>query len=520
MRRSADMTQTAATPRGASDAPSDPPSDPPSDQLRSVNPATGEVVATFPVHSAEAVQSAVEEAREVAPWWGSLSFGERARYLLRWRTYLHDHADELVELIHAENGKPHEDAYLELALVLEHIAWAAKHASKVLGRRRVGPGLLMSNHQAIVEQRPLGVVGVIGPWNYPIYTPAGSCAYALAAGNTVVFKPSEHTPAIGTFFAEAFAAANPDVRAGVYSVVTGFGETGAALCRAGVNKIAFTGSTATGKKIMAACAETLTPVVLELGGKDAFIVAPDADVAAAADAAAWGAMANAGQTCVGVERVYVTRDVRDEFLDELRKRLKNVRPGMEKGASYGPMTMSSQIDVVRRHIADGLEHGGTALVGGLDSVRPPYIEPVVLVDADESSAAVREETFGPTLTVRTVDSIDEAIELANNTRYGLASTVFSRKHGLDIARRLRVGATSVNSVLAFGAIAGLPFGGVGDSGFGRIHGEEGLREFSRPHAIARQRFAVPGMALLSFRRSRTAMRITKRAVKLLHGRRR
>ena len=502
------MTQTAAAPPGASDQASG--------QLRSVDPATGEVIAILPVHSAEAVQSAVDQAREVAPWWGGLSFGERAKYLLRWRTYLHDHADELVELIHAENVKPHEDAYLELALVLEHIAWAAKHASKVLGRRRVGPGLLMSNHQAVVEQRPLGVVGVIGPWNYPIYTPAGSCAYALAAGNTVVFKPSEYTPAIGKFFAEAFSNANPDVRAGVYSVVTGFGETGAALCRAGVNKIAFTGSTATGKKIMAACAETLTPVVLELGGKDAFIVAPDADVSAAADAAAWGAMANSGQTCVGVERVYVTRDVRDKFLDALQRSLRNVRAGTE----YGPMTMPSQIDIVRRHIADGLEHGGTALVGGLDSVRPPFVEPVVLVDADENSAAVREETFGPTLTVRTVDSIDEAIELANNTRYGLASTVFSRKHGVDIARRLRVGATSINSVLAFGAIPGLPFGGVGDSGFGRIHGEEGLREFSRPHAIARQRFAVPGMALLSFRRSRAAMSVTKRVVKLLHGRRR
>ncbi|HEY3713558.1 MAG TPA: aldehyde dehydrogenase family protein [Jatrophihabitantaceae bacterium] len=485
-----------------------------SDPLHSVNPATGAVIAILPVHGAEAVQAAVDQAREAAPWWAGLSFGQRATYLLRWRTYLHGHADELVELIHTENGKPHEDAYLELALVLEHIAWAAKHASKVLGRRRVGPGLLMSNHQAVVEQRPLGVVGVIGPWNYPIYTPAGSAGYALAAGDTVVFKPSEHTPAIGVFFADAFGHANPDVRPGVLSVVTGFGETGAALCRAGVNKIAFTGSTATGKKIMAACAETLTPVVLELGGKDAFIVAPDADVTAAADAAAWGAMANSGQTCVGVERVYVTRDVRDKFLAALQRSLRNVRPGTE----YGPMTMPGQVDVVRRHIADALEHGGTTLVGGLDSVRPPYVEPVVLVDTDETSAAVQEETFGPTLTVRTVDSVAEAISLANATRYGLASTVFSRRHGLDIARQLRVGMTSVNSVLSYGAIPALPFGGVGDSGFGRIHGAEGLREFSRTHAIARQRFAVPGMALLSFRRSRAAMAITKRLVKLLHGR--
>ncbi|MGH3621738.1 MAG: aldehyde dehydrogenase family protein, partial [Sciscionella sp.] len=416
------------------------------------------------------------------------------------------------------NGKPVEDAYLELVLTLEHIHWAAKNAGKVLRTRSVAPGLLMANHSARIERRPFGVVGVIGPWNYPIYTPNGSIAYALAAGNTVVFKPSEYTPAIGSYFVDSFARANPLAPLGVLSVVTGFGETGAALCRSGVDKLAFTGSAGTGRKVMACCAETLTPVLMECGGNDAFIVAEDADLRAAAVAAAWGAVSNGGQTCVGVERVYVTRGVGEEFLAELRKQLDRVRPGAGGDATYGPMTMPSQLDVVRRHIADALEHGGTAAIGGLESVRPPFVDPVVIVDADEDSAAVREETFGPTITVRTVADIDEAVRLANGTSYGLAATVFSRGRGMEIAARMEAGMTSVNSVLGFAAVSSLPFGGQGQSGFGRIHGADGLREFTVPHSISRQRFAIPGMTLMKFGRSRVAMAAIRLLVKFRHGR--
>jgi acyl-CoA reductase-like NAD-dependent aldehyde dehydrogenase len=248
------------------------------------------------------------------------------------------------------------------------------------------------------------------------------------------------------------------------------------------------------------------------------IVAGDADVKAAADAVAWGATSNSGQTCAGVERVYVDSSVRDEFVAEVKRILKDIKPGSGAGAPYGPMTMPSQIDIVRRHIDDALKSGGTAVLGGPESVQGPFIEPVVLVDVDENSEAVAEETFGPTVTIRTVDGVDEAVELANNSKYGLSSAVYSKKNGLEIARRLRVGATSVNSVLAFAAIAGLPFGGVGDSGIGRIHGEPGLREFSRPHSIAVQRFAIPGMALLSYSRSKTTMKLLRKVVPLLHGR--
>jgi acyl-CoA reductase-like NAD-dependent aldehyde dehydrogenase len=504
------MTDLAAPPTGMTTDGREP-------RLQCLNPADGSAVAEFPVAGADEVRAAVARARAAAPAWEALGPDGRERCLLRWAGHLVEHADELCDLVHAENGKPRDDAYLELVLALELIRWAAKNAGRELRPRRVRPGPLMANFAAHVEYRPLGVVGVIGPWNYPLYTPTGSGAFALAAGNTIVFKPSEYTTAIGVYWASAFAAANPDLPDGVLSVVTGYGETGAALCRAGVDKIAFTGSTATGKKIMATCAERLTPVLLECGGKDALVVAEDADVVAAAKAAAWGGVGNSGQTCVGVERVYVVEPVRDRFLSALQAELSGVRGSADPDGAYGPMTMPSQVDVVRRHVADAIEHGGTAVVGGLDSIRPPFVDPVVLVDADESSLAVQEETFGPTLTVRTVRDVDEAVALANGTRYGLASTVYSRAHGVEIARRLRAGATSINAPLGFGAIAALPFGGVGESGIGRIHGAEGLHEFTRPHAIARQRFAIPGPSLMSFDRPAVMMRIVKKLIAKRHS---
>ena len=486
--------------------------------LTSVNPATGAEIAEWPVHDEVAVADIVARARVAASVWRDLGIDGRRKALLRWNSYLVNHAEELCELIHIENGKTTEDAFLELVLAVEHTDWAAKNAKKALAPEKVSPGMLMANFEAIIEQRPLGVVGVIGPWNYPIYTPNGSIAYALAAGNAVVFKPSEHTTSVGNYFADAFAKANPDLPLGIFTTVNGFGATGGALVKSGVDKIAFTGSTATGKRIAAVAAETLTPVVLECGGKDAAIVAEDANIAAAADAIAWSSMANSGQTCVGTERVYVVDTVADEFIAALKAKLSTVKPGSDDKATYGPMTMPSQIDVVRSHIADALEKGGRAVLGGLESIKAPFIEPVILVDVPEDSLAVAEETFGPTVTVRSVKSVDEAVELANASKYALASSVFSKGQGMEIARQLRAGATSVNSVLAFAAISGLPFGGVGDSGVGRIHGKYGIREFTRAHSIARQRFAIPGMELLSFSRKASTVAIIRRVIGLRHGR--
>ncbi|WP_189209097.1 aldehyde dehydrogenase family protein [Actinokineospora fastidiosa] len=484
--------------------------------FESLNPATDEVVGVHPVNSAEEVRAAVESARAAAAWWGALGFAGRLERLNRWKAALTRRAHELADVVHAETGKPHGDAMLEIVLAIDHTAWAAKNARKVLGPKRRPAGLLMANQKATVEYQPLGVVGVIGPWNYPVFTPMGSIAYALAAGNAVVFKPSEYTPGVGRWLAESFADAVPEHP--VFRVVTGFGETGAALCRSGVAKIAFTGSPGTGRKIMAACAETLTPVLIEAGGKDALLVDADADLDAAAEAAVWGAMSNAGQTCTGVERVYVHERVYDDFVAKVTAQARPLKVGFDADAQVGPITMPGQIDIIRRHIADALSRGARALTGGPVPEGSRYVEPTVLVDVPEDSAAVREETFGPTMTVTRVRDMDQAVDLANATAYGLGGTVFARARGLELARRLRAGMVSVNSVISFAGVPSLPFGGVGESGFGRIHGPEGLREFARAKAITTQRFRAP-ITMTTFARTPKVDAQVAKLITFLHGRR-
>jgi succinate-semialdehyde dehydrogenase/glutarate-semialdehyde dehydrogenase len=368
---------------------------------------------------------------------------------------------------------------------------------------------------ARLEYQPFGVIGVIGPWNYPVFTPMGSITYALAAGNCVVFKPSEYTPAVGRWYVDRFAEVVPEQP--VLQIVYGGGETGAHLVRSGVDKVAFTGSAATGRRIMAACAETLTPVLIEAGGKDAMIVDTDADVDAAASACVWGAMTNAGQTCVGIERVYVAEGVYETFLDKVVERSAKLRVGAEEDADIGPITMPGQIDVIRRHIDDALARGGRAVLGGADAVQPPFVRPTILVDVPEDSAAVREETFGPTVTITKVANADEAVALANAVPQGLGAAVFGRARALAIARRLRTGMVSINGVLSFAGLPSLPFGGVGESGFGRIHGADGLREFSRPKAIAKRRMRsfVPAA---TYDREPRHLRLIERIVRLVHGR--
>jgi acyl-CoA reductase-like NAD-dependent aldehyde dehydrogenase len=482
----------------------------------SLDPATGDVHSSWPVHTAEQVEVTVVRARAASATWAELGFTGRKAHLTAWKAEIARRMTELAELVHAENGKPVPDAVLEITLAVDHIAWAARNGRRVLGPRRVRAGALAANQAATLEYPPFGVVGVIGPWNYPVFTPMGSLAYALAAGNAVVFKPSEHTPAVGAWLVDAWRTANPAL-ADVLQLVTGFGPTGAALCRAGVDKIAFTGSAATGRKVMAACAENLIPVLMECGGKDAMIVDDGADLGAAADAALWGAMSNAGQTCIGIERVYVTESSYDGFVREITRRAEQLRPGSDEGASYGPITMPSQVGIISRHITDALDKGGRALTGG--TIDGAFVSPTVLVDVPEDSAAVTEETFGPTVTVTKVTDVEEALRRTNATSYGLAGAVFARtaKQGHEIARRVRSGMTSVNGVITFATVPALPFGGIGESGFGRIHGDDGLREFARAKAITRQRFALP-VALTSFDRPEKVTGQLVKVVRLLHGR--
>ncbi|MDR7281094.1 aldehyde dehydrogenase family protein [Catenuloplanes atrovinosus] len=482
--------------------------------LTSTNPATGETVGTFPVATPDDVAAAVARAREAGHWWAGLGFDGRRDRLRRWRALLAQRLEELTALVHRETGKPMFDATIEAASALEHIDWAAGNARRVLGPRRVRSRVLVAEHSAHLEYRPYGVVGVIGPWNYPVLTPLGSIAYALAAGNAVVFKPSEYTPAVGAWLADTFAEVAPEHP--VFQVIHGLGDTGAALCRAGVGKLGFTGSTATARKVMAACAETLTPVLIEAGGKDAMIVDEDADLDAAADAALWGGMSNAGQTCIGIERVYAVSKVHDEFVARLAERARRLTVGAD-GTHLGPITMPAQLDVIRHHIDDALARGAHAVVGGPDAVQPPYVHPTVLIDVPDDAAAIREETFGPTLTVTRVADADEALTRANALPYGLGGAVFARRRAIALARGMRSGMTSINSVFTFAGMSTLPFGGVGDSGFGRIHGEDGLREFAVAKAITYRRMPSP-LPVLSFFRKPAHERLLIRAVKALYGR--
>jgi len=398
-------------------------------------------------------------------------------------------------------------------LSLGHLDHAAKRAAVALAPHKVPTGI-MPNFRATISYLPLGVVGVIGPWNYPVVTPMGSIAYALAAGNAVVFKPSELTPLIAMFLEETAhgTLSVPDV----FLVATGDGSTGAALAGADIDKLSFTGSTATGRKVMKAAAERLTPVLMELGGKDAVIVADDADIAAAADAVVFGALQNAGQACTSIERCYVVSKVYDDFVAKVLEEARKVNAGATDDAKIGAITSPAQVEIIRDHMLEAIDKGAKVLIGGPDKIHGNFVEATVLVDVTDDMKVMAEETFGPVLPIRRVDTVEEAVRAVNGTRYGLGSAVFGKAGIRDIADRVKAGMTAVNSVLAFAAIPSLPFGGSGDSGFGRIHGDEGLREFSRIKATAEQRFSLP-MNLISFNQPANLYDQLKKTIGQLYG---
>jgi acyl-CoA reductase-like NAD-dependent aldehyde dehydrogenase len=483
--------------------------------LVSSSPATGAEVARFAVAGAEEAREAVARARNASRWWWELGFDGRRERLLRWRVAMTKRLDEFLELVHAENGKSRADGLIEFIPAMDHIAWSARNAKRVLRSRRVSGSILLPEFAGRLEYQPYGVVGVIGPWNYPILTPMGSITYALAAGNAVVFKPSEYTPAMGQWYVDRFSEVVPEHP--VLQIIHGRGESGAHLVRSGVDKVAFTGSPRTGRAIMAACAESLTPVIIEGGGKDALIVDSDANVDDAAAAAVFGAMTNAGQTCIGIERAYVAAPVYDEFVRKVVERARRITVGTGPSADIGPITMPGQIEVIRRHIDDAIARGGRAVLGGPEAVQPPLVLPTVLVDVPPDADAIREETFGPTMTITKVADAQEAVELANATSYGLGGAVFGKARAVAIARAMRTGMVSINGTLTFAGFPSLPFGGVGDSGFGRIHGDDGLREFARPKAIVKRRgpTLVP---LTTYDRKPRHMRLVEKVARLIHGR--
>jgi len=475
------------------------------------DPKTGEVIANYKNFTADEVFAVVDAAVATSERWQEFGFSARKATLLKWAAYITKNLDEIAQLVESECGKPIGDAKLEVSVAIDHIAWAAKNAEQIMRKQDRPSGLLMFNMKAEVQRSPLGVVGVIGPWNYPIFTPMGSIAYALAAGNTVVFKPSEFTPGVGKWLADSFAQIAPFEN--ILSTVTGLPETGKALTQSKVNKISFTGSTKTAKKVAESCAQSMIPVVLECGGKDPVIVAQDADIKLAAEYALWSAMANAGQSCIGSERVYVVESVADEFIESITKMAKK----LEVGKDYGPATMPSQLNVIQSHLDDAKQKGAKFLLGGTDSVKGAYVEPVIMLDVPEDSTAMTAETFGPTLAINRVVDTDEAIRLSNASSYGLAASVFSKHEGKRIAAKLKCGMVSINSVFLFAAVASVPFGGVKDSGYGRVHGAEGLLEYTYARTVVKTRFRIP-LNFTTFQRSRLSEKILTTLIKRLHGR--
>ena len=483
--------------------------------FNSHNPVTGEPIGTYTIHSAKEVSETVDYARHASVAWVSLGFPGRKRVLLAWSTYIIKNIDQIAALVSLETGKPMSDAKLEASLAVSHIGWAARHAEDIMRNSHRAPGALMANMSATVERSPVGVVGVIGPWNYPIFTPVGSIAYALAAGNTVVFKPSEYTPGVGVWLEESFNAIAPF--ADIFTTITGLAETGNALCTSAIDKLSFTGSTRTAKLVAAACAVNLTPLVAECGGKDPVIVASDADLNRAVDATMWSAMANAGQSCIGAERVYVDEKVADLFISKAVALAENIHAGAPGDGNYGPATMPSQLSVISSHIKAAIKDGGRFAYGSLKSVEPPFVQPVILVDVPESSAAIREETFGPIIIVNRVASMKEAIELSNASRYGLGANIWSKRQGKKIASQLHCGMVAINSTFSFAAISSVPFGGVKDSGYGRVHGPEGLLEYTYPRTVVRTRFNIP-FKFVSFKRRAKDDKLVIKATKILKGR--
>jgi len=477
------------------------------------SPLNGELLATLPVHTADDVNAAVARARRAFEVWGALSFKERRVHLLDYRRELVRRMDEIIDVVHRENGKTRADAAQELLLVLNHLTHAANRAESLLKSRSVSSGLL-ANYRSRVSYHPFGVIGVIGPWNYPLHTPMGSISYALAAGNAVVFKPSELTPLSGKLLVECAQAAIPIPD--LLQLITGYGEVGAALARSKVDKVAFTGSAPTGRKVMAEAAQNLTPVVLELGGKGPAIVAADADLDRAATGIVYGAFMNSGQACISTERALVVDTVYDAFVAKVVERTRLLKVGADDQAHYGAMTFDRQIERVREHVTEALEKGARAVVGGLDSIKGSFIEPIVLVDVSTKLKVMCEETFGPVLPIAKVSSVEEALRIANESNFGLGSSVFARSGGEALAEKVRTGMTSVNAVTAYAAIPGLPFGGVGESGFGRIHGDEGMLEFVRVKAIAYERFPLPGFAM-AFGDPEKALPQIKQTIKALYA---
>ena len=450
------------------------------------SPVTGERMGEYAIAGQDAVDAAVARARTAFPGWRDTPLEVRLEAINRGRHVLAEHGDAYARKISADTGKPIIEALMfELAVIPLFLDHYLKRAPKLLARRKVGTPLALPGKTSYIEHFPRGVVGIISPWNFPFQLSVLPMISALIGGNTVVLKPSEVTPISGEVVADFFNRIG--LPPGVVEVVQGDGSTGAALCRAQVDMLFFTGSVVTGRKVMVAAAEKPIPVELELGGKDAFIVCADANLERAAEAAVFGAMANCGQACVSVERVFVVDSVHDRFVELVKRKLAKLKiGGPDDQADMGPMTFARQLETVQRHVEAAQQAGAKVLSGGTRLDRPGlFFPPTLLTDIRPDMEIYREETFGPVLPVIRVRDEEEAVRLANASEFGLAGSVWTQDidKGLRIASRLESGQVMVNDVFSSVGHPGLPFGGIRSSGIGRYHGDEGLLSFMNTKAI-------------------------------------
>ncbi len=452
-------------------------------EIVSRNPATLEEIGRAPVFSGEDVARAAAKAGAAQPAWAALSFKERAGFILRAKEILVAQQDEICGLISRETGKPVVEALSSEVLPVANLMdYFARRSARLLRDEQFTLSVFR-NKKSRIRFSPLGVAGIISPWNFPFAIPMGGVVMALMAGNAVLLKPSEYTPLVGLRIARLFRDAGlPD---GVLQVLTGDGATGESLLHAAIDKIVFTGSTRTGKKIAEAAARRLMPVVLELGGKDAMIVCADAPFERAASGAVWGAFNNCGQACASVERLYVVEPIAGKFIAAVVEKTKALRVGADGGRTndVGPLTNENQLRIVTEHINDAVAKGAKILTGGkrIESLPGYFFEPTVLVDVTHDMRVMREETFGPVLPIVTVADEAEAVREANRSNYGLLASVWTKDtaRGKQLAARIEAGTVIINDVTYTHGAAETPWFGVKESGFGVAHSKYGLREFVR-----------------------------------------
>jgi acyl-CoA reductase-like NAD-dependent aldehyde dehydrogenase len=485
------------------------------------DPSTGAPLRDVPSLDAEAVSALVAIARAAQPAWRSLSFAERGEIFKRAQHWMIANSERTAQVICRETGKTRDDAAVETSVAAQSFGFWAKHAGRYLADetlRSLSPLAFM--RKVAIRYEPVGVVGVIGPWNYPLVNLFCDAVPALMAGNAVVLKPSEVTPLTAYLVMEMMEECG--LPEGVLALATGGGPTGEALID-NVDYLMFTGSTRTGKRVMARAAETLTPVSLELGGKDPLIVCADADVDRAANAASYYALNNSGQICISVERVYVEAPIYDEFVEKVLVNVAKLRqgpPGDAGTVEVGAITFAPQIDIIDRHVVDARERGARVAAGGQRKDGPGrFYEPTVLLDVDHTMSCMTEETFGPTIPIMKVADVDEAVRMANDSIYGLQASVFTKdmKKAEAIARRLHAGSVTINDAQVNYTVFDAPMGGWKQSGIGVRHGAAGIRKYCRTQSILFTPLA-PKRDIHMFPYAPWRAKVMARLVRTLYGR--